>query len=83
MSDPAGVVDPQDEAVVRFLNVDVDLYGGFAVLSEGGDSGCPDIAFELNGADARTLAGTLAELTALVRALPDQRRLFLPTGKNG
>ncbi len=87
MSDLAGVVDPQDEAAVRFLNVDVDLYGvvdraallrGFGeaivVLHEGGDAGGPDISFELSGPDVRTLTGTIAELIALVRALPDDAR---------
>lgn len=72
---------------MRFLNVDVELYGVFdraallrgfgnaiVVLHEAGDGGGPSISFELSGADVRPLASTIAELIALVRALPDDAR---------
>lgn len=74
--------------VVEFLNVDVELYGAFDhaalvrgfgdamfVLHEGGAAqGGPELSFELNGAERRTLSSTVAELLGLVRALPMDAR---------
>jgi hypothetical protein len=75
------------ETTVRFLNVDVELYGAFdraALLKGFGDAidvlhdgererGEPVVSFELSSANP-TLHGVISEVVALVRALPDDAR---------
>lgn len=88
MSERSRVTDLRpDESTVRFLNVDVELYGefdrtallpGFAdaivVLCENEDGrGGPTVCFELN-AVTPSLPSVVAELIAIVRALPDDAR---------
>ena len=77
----------QTEAKVRFLNVDVDVFGAFdraPLLEAFGDDidvlhdgerepGVPVLSFELSTASP-TLPGVISELVALVRALPDEAR---------